>query len=133
MTDREAIAELLARYGRALDQRDWDALRGCFTDDAQAEYSGIVLRHGVDAIVSHVRQLENLAGSSHLVGNVVIDLDGDEAVVQSQALVHLVLDAGVRVRSVWYGDRIVRRDGEWRIRDRRHRAAWSIDLGGARV
>ena len=130
MTDRDAIVELLARYARALDQRDWDALRRCFTDDAQAEYSGVVLPRGVDAIVGHVRQLENLAGSSHLVGNVLVDVDGDQAFVESQALVHLVLDAGVRVRGVSYTDRVVRQDGAWRIRERHHRAAWSIDLGG---
>jgi ketosteroid isomerase-like protein len=130
MTDREAIAELLVRYARALDQRDWDALRRCFTDDAQAEYSGTVLPPGVDAIVDHVRQLEHLAGSSHLAGNILIDLDGDEAFVLSQGLVHLVLDGGVRVRSVYYTDRVARQDGQWRIRERRHRAAWSVDLGG---
>ncbi len=69
-----------------------------------------------------------MIASTHLTGNVLIDLDADGALVESQALVHLVLDQGVRVRGVFYSDRLVRVEGGWRIQDRRHRAGWSVDL-----
>ena len=132
-TDRDAIRELLARYARALDERDWEALAACFTPDAQAEYSGVVLEPGVAAIVRHVEQLAGIPASTHLVGNVLIRLRGDEADVDSQAVVHLVLEQGsrarVRVRGLFYSDVVRRVAGEWRIADRRHRADWSIELG----
>jgi SnoaL-like domain len=130
MTDRDAILELLARYARALDLRDWAALRECFTPDATAEYSGVVLEPGTDAIVRHLSQLGATQASSHLVGNVTVELDGDEARVSSQALVHLVHEGGVRVRGVFYSDRAVRAGGGWRLKERRHRAGWSVELGG---
>ena len=34
LEDREEIHELIARYGRAVDDRDWDALRAQYTPDA---------------------------------------------------------------------------------------------------
>ncbi len=44
--DRELVRDLLARYARALDTRDWQALTQCFTADAQAEFSGVRLEPG---------------------------------------------------------------------------------------
>ena len=126
--DRELVRELVARYARALDTRDWEALTQCFTADAQAEFSGVRLEPGADAIVRHLRQLESVTASTHLTGNVLIDFDADGALVESQALVHLALDQGVRVRGVFYSDRLVRVDGGWRIQERRHRAGWSVDI-----
>lgn len=131
LTDREAIVELLARYARALDTRDWAALRECFTEDAQGEFSGVVLAPGVDAIVGHVAQLEQVEASTHLTGNVVVAFEGDRAQVESQALVHLLLGDRLRARGVFYSDVVVRSGDRWLIRERRHRAGWSIDLGGA--
>jgi hypothetical protein len=94
----------------------------------KAEFSGVRLEPGAEAIVRHLRQLESVIASMHLTGNVLIDLDADGALVESQPLVHLVLDQGVRVRGVFYSDRLVRVEGGWRIQDRRHRAGWSVDL-----
>ena len=36
----EQIKQLKARYFRAADEKDWDTLRGLFTDDARAYYPG---------------------------------------------------------------------------------------------
>jgi 3-phenylpropionate/cinnamic acid dioxygenase small subunit len=133
LRDREQIRELLGRYARALDTRNWEALARCFTTNARAEFSGVALESGVDYIVRHLRQLESLVASSHLVGNVVIEFDPDGAIVESQAVVHLVLNEGpparLRVRGVFYRDRVVRDGHGWRIKERHHRAGWSIELG----
>jgi ketosteroid isomerase-like protein len=126
------IRDLISRYARALDLRDFDALAKCFTVDAQAEYSGVVLAPGRDSVIRHLEQMRNIPASTHLFGNVLVELDGDEATVDSQATVHLVLDRGpqarVRVRGLLYHDRVVRQDGEWRIAERIHRADWSLEL-----
>jgi len=36
----EEIKQLKARYFRAVDEKDWETLRGLFTDDARAWYPG---------------------------------------------------------------------------------------------
>jgi 3-phenylpropionate/cinnamic acid dioxygenase small subunit len=130
--DRAAIQDLLARYARALDLRDFDAVGACFTPDAHAEYSGVVLEPGVESILRHLRGISSIPASTHLIGNVLIDFHRDVADVSSQAVVHLVLSRGeaprVRVRGLFYRDRVVRQDGAWRIAERIHRADWSVEL-----
>ena len=37
--DKLEIHELLARYARSVDDRDWDLYRSVFTDDAHIDYS----------------------------------------------------------------------------------------------
>ena len=133
--DRSAIRDLLYRYARALDLRDFAAVGRCFAPGARAEYSGLTLSPGVDAILAHLRQISAIPASTHLVGNVLIELHGDSAEVDSQAIVHLVLDSGpharVRVRGLYYHDRVVRQGETWVIAERVHRAGWSLELGGA--
>lgn len=38
LIDRSAITDLLNRYGRAVDDKDWDTWEECFTDDALVEF-----------------------------------------------------------------------------------------------
>ena len=44
--DKIEIQELLYRYARACDSRDWDLLTSVFTDDAQLDYSSSDARSG---------------------------------------------------------------------------------------
>jgi uncharacterized protein (TIGR02246 family) len=134
LDDREAIRELLSRYAQALDLRDFDSLAACFAPDAKATYSGVQLAPGVESVVAHLKQIIRIPATTHLIGNVLIDLYGDTATVDSQAVVHLVLDRGpeakVRVRGLQYHDRVVRQNGAWVIAERVHRADWSVELSG---
>lgn len=45
MTDQEAakadITDVLLRYATAIDTKDWELFRTCFTDDADADYGEI--------------------------------------------------------------------------------------------
>jgi uncharacterized protein (TIGR02246 family) len=140
VSDHEAIAQVLARYGRGLDDRDFDAVADCFTPDAQATFSGVELAPGRDAIIAHVRGLTALAASTHLFGLPVIELaaDGESAFVETTAVAHLVVDASVgpvRTRGLRYQDTFVRVHGHlhggrgpaWRIRRRIHRVDWMTE------
>ena len=136
MNDHEAIAQVLARYGRGLDDRDFDAVAACFTADACATFSGVELAPGRDAIIAHVRGLSALAASTHLFGLPVIELaaDGNSAEVETAAVAHLVVHptAGpVRTRGLRYRDTFVRvpgtTAGEWRIGRRIHRVDWMTE------
>jgi ketosteroid isomerase-like protein len=138
--DRAEITDVLARYARALDDRDFEAVGRCFTADAQATFSGVVLPPGRDAIVAHVRGLTNLAASTHLLGLPVIELTsgGLFATVETTAVAHLVVDAErgpVRTRGLRYRDIFVRVTdheratsvGSWQIRERVHRVDWMVE------
>ena len=134
---RAEIADVIARYGRALDDRDFEAAGACFTEDAQATFSGVVLSPGRAAIVAHVSGLAALAASTHLFGLPVIEFaaGGQTARVETSAVAFLAgADGGtVRTRGLRYRDAFVRIGDDWLIRERVHRVDWmtegaSIDL-----
>jgi 3-phenylpropionate/cinnamic acid dioxygenase small subunit len=124
-----AVVALLHRYALACDERDFDALRACFTPDATAEYSGVRLEAGVDHIVEHLQGLRGVPLTQHVVGTVVVDVTGSRARATSYTTVHLLRAAGegheVVHRGVRYDDELVRTDAGWRIRERVHRVLWS--------
>jgi hypothetical protein len=53
MDDLEAIRQLKARYFRLIDTKDWDGLRGVFTDDVTVDVSadGAGTFEGLDAFL----------------------------------------------------------------------------------
>lgn len=69
--------------------------------------------------------------------NVVIEVDGDRAVVASQAIAYLVT-AGAETgtlltRGIRYDDELARKAGAWVITKRRHYADWAVWVGPHRV
>jgi 3-phenylpropionate/cinnamic acid dioxygenase small subunit len=134
LEDRVAINDLIIRYAEAVDNRDDTALASCFTDDAEATFAGVpVPGRGGAAIVAFLASLPGgSAGTatpmktSHLFMNVVINLDGDQAVARSRAAVYSVRGTPeqVRVRGITYQDRMRRTRHGWRIANRVHSVAW---------
>lgn len=126
-----AIALRIARYAKALDDRDFDTLGACFTADAQATYSGVVLPAGRDAIIAHLEGLRNLPATTHIMSQPVVDLDGDRAHVETAGLAYLVTGTGpaatVRTRGLRYTDEFVLEDGTWLIAQRLHRCDWMYE------
>ena len=139
LQDRSDITQLLYRYADAMDRRDVDAVLGCFTDDAETSWHGGVVRaDGADQLR---RFLENAFSddvlgstekpSSHLMANVMIDLDGNRATVETTALACVTNRPDmVTVRGIHYSDVCERRADGWRIRTRRHRADWEFSAPG---
>jgi uncharacterized protein (TIGR02246 family) len=130
---RAAITDVLARYARGLDRRDFAELADCFTADAVAEYGGVRLEPGVAAIVAHVRGVEHLDATTHLFGLPVIELDGDEARTEIAATATLVADGRVRMRGLRYRHRFVRQEGRWRIAELVHSLHWAFDVPASTI
>jgi 3-phenylpropionate/cinnamic acid dioxygenase small subunit len=88
LIERQAISDLLLRYGRALDDRDWEKLRTCFTPDAKAIYGEDPgLRDGYEAIEQTCRSaLEPLDSSQHIITNHEIEINGN--VAHSRSCMH---------------------------------------------
>ena len=74
-----AIARALTRIARAMDARDWDGLAAELTDDATAEL-GTGPLNDPDAIIALIRSYLDACGpTQHLLGNLLVDVEGDTA------------------------------------------------------
>jgi hypothetical protein len=106
---------------RCLDQKLWDEIGGCFTEDAVASYSGGKYAYeGRDAIVEFLRQAMGATSflSSHRVHHPEIDLGGPATARGVWALEDVVVDASrdFALRgAAFYEDDYVKQDGAWRI------------------
>ncbi len=126
LAEREIYRQLV-RFARAMDSRDWQTVREIMTDDICAEFgSGEIV--GADAVVSNMRSyLDNCGTTQHLLGNVMIDIEGERAVSESYVSdMHLARDErrGIQFRTLGnYCDNWVRQDKHWllckRVKDNR--------------
>jgi hypothetical protein len=124
--DAEAcIKNSLARYARAVDRRDWEALRECYHPDAtdeHGEFSGTI-----DEFIPWVRARHaNVPFSAHFLGNCLIEFLND-----TTALVETYFNAIQRKPAAncqkgevdsdmlgRYLDRFERRQGTWKVAQR---------------
>jgi 3-phenylpropionate/cinnamic acid dioxygenase small subunit len=130
LLDERAIHNLCVRYATALDNRDWNLLRSCFTTDAVTVYDGIGECSGYEAIEGLCRRaLGPLTRTQHLVGNISAEVDGDTATAQCYLQAQHVrdeTDGGAHfIIAGRYSDRLVRADDGWRIAWRRLETWWT--------
>jgi 3-phenylpropionate/cinnamic acid dioxygenase small subunit len=134
--DRLDVQDVLFRYARALDTRDWELLRSCFQPDVVATYDELGEQQGYDAVEQLCRRaLEPLAATQHLIGNVEVFLDGDNARSRCNLQSMHVRsrrdgDDNFIVAGV-YLDELRRTADGWRIARRRLQRVWTKgDLSG---
>ncbi len=128
--DKQEITELCYRYALALDRRDWAALAACFTPDADAYYMDKPPARGYQAIEAICRtSLAPMSATQHLIGNVIVRLDGDEAesscYLQAQHVRTGTAGGDNFIIAGRYDDRLVRTPDGWRIRERRLEVSWT--------
>lgn len=145
LLDEREITRGLARFARVLDQKDWDALGDVFAEDVSFDYGTGGDRHGMVALVDNMRRfLDGCGGTQHLIGSIMVDVDGDRAVSRSYVQArhqgigqkaHLFFDSNGEYIDQWerrpQGWRIVRRDAKWQMHmgDPSVLAAEASDLG----
>jgi hypothetical protein len=118
----EAIKRLKYKYMRCLDQKRWDEMAECLTEDATAAYSGGKYSfRGRKAILDFFVQSMNRPGvlSSHRVHHPEIDFTSPTTATGTWALEDTFIDedAGVTIRgAAFYVDEYVKEGGTWRIR-----------------
>jgi ketosteroid isomerase-like protein len=125
--DRLAITNQLGRFARILDTRDWSAVSDVFADNVAFDYGDGHEQSGIEAMRAQFSRFLNVCGpSQHLIGSVMIELDGNVATSRSyvqarhQGSGHKAdrfldtngeyIDRWVREARGW---RIVRRDARW--------------------
>ena len=136
--DRASIAEVIHRYGVALDARDAEGVLACFTDDVCLEYfNGAVVANGVDEARKFFRfdgsgsalpGLDSILSTTHLWNVGAIDGVGDQVTVSTSCIAYLLGLAdgqGVLVtRGLRYVDDLRRSSSGWQISHRRHLPDW---------
>ena len=119
--EREIYRKIMS-FARAMDQRDWETLEKLLADDARANLGkGEIV--GKREIVDFIRPfLEACGTTQHLIGNVVIYVDGDTATSQSYVSdMHLGKEkkSNLTFRTLGeYFDEWVRLDGSWLLKRR---------------
>jgi ketosteroid isomerase-like protein len=128
LSDRQEIAELCARYTAALDSLDWALLRSCFADAPAFVHPGGRL-DGWDEILARTSAaLTPLDRTQHLLGNIVVSVDGDRA--RSSCYFHAqhvrtgTPGGDLYVIAGRYEDTLHRTDGGWRIVERVQTYQW---------
>ena len=83
--DKVEIHELLARYARAVDSKDWGLYRSVFTPDAFIDYSSAGAAAGRrDEVAAWLEEaFTAMPMTQHFITNVEINLDGDRAKVRA--------------------------------------------------
>ena len=123
MADREAIRQCLYRYCRGIDRMDADLILSAYWPDATDEHGNFAARTAQEFVDHAMPILQGMEQTSHFLGNILIEVDGNEAYVESyvQAFHRLRKPDGTRyenISSSRFLDRMERRDDEWRIKRR---------------
>lgn len=124
----ESIRECITRISRATDRIDELLFRSAFHSDAKI-HCGEMFDGDADAWIEQVlTHQKKQVQVQHMVGNIQIRIDGDEAVAESYELARHktpirgeYCDLILAMRTL---DRFARRNGEWRIIDRTKLIDW---------
>jgi hypothetical protein len=122
--DRAQIQELRHKYGRALDERDWDLFGSLLADEVDADFSafgvpaGRVPKATLVAIMQHSFRRDEMK-SHQLYANFEIALDGDTATALASLVGRHVLPGfpggDTFTLHARYHDRLVRTADGWRL------------------
>jgi hypothetical protein len=94
--DRAALADLITRLYRLLDEQRFDELGSVYTDDVVLAFPAGELR-GLEAVTAKARaRAEQYPRMQHLNTDVDVEIDGDAARVRANHLAFHVTEGGAR-------------------------------------
>jgi len=120
LLSRNEIYEVLTRYCRGVDRCDVELLRSVYHEDAVDDH-GMFKGLGHDFAEWIVAwELENIRGCQHFIGNFSCEIEGDTAFTETYCISFSEgMSGGNATVYNRYIDRFERRDGVWKIADRR--------------
>jgi len=127
LADRQQIVEVIDRYGTALDSKNYERFKTCFSEDARVYYGANEFDREAAAKFCEAT-LSPYAFTQHLLGNYEVQIDGDLASARTYLHATHVTppeQGEVFVVGGTYIDELARQDGEWRITMRTLEAEWS--------
>jgi hypothetical protein len=126
LLDESELRALSATYMRGLDRLDPALVRSVFADDATTHYGAF--RGGPDEMPGMaMRALGAYATTQHLLGQITLVIDGDEATgeVYFQAFHQHATEGFDRFICGRYIDRYARREGRWLMTHRTEVVDWT--------
>lgn len=129
-SDDAAVRNLISTTALTQDARDWEAHAACYAPDVEYVHpKGVV--NGVDEVIARSRAaLTPLDESQHLIGSMVVHIDGDTAEATSYFHAQHVRAEAVPsggshfVIAGTYRDTLKKSDGQWKIVRRRQTYSW---------
>lgn len=132
LLDREKIRDCLARLARGEDRRNAALISACCWPDSTSDY-GVFYGNFDEYLAWVVPGSEAIKVTQHFLGQSVVDLDGDTALVETQVTSYHRIDMGEEERDTVIGgrylDRMEKRGGEWRVAERTMLYDWYQDYG----
>ena len=127
--DHLQIQKQLATYCRAIDRCDENLLKSVYWPDAYEDH-GLFQGKAWAFAEFIVPLLSGMERTIHQISNILIELDGDKAAVETYVMAyHLMKDPQGGTTELVVGgrylDRFERRDGHWRIADRLFVLDWN--------
>jgi hypothetical protein len=123
LLEKQKILEVLTRYCRGVDRVDRNLIAACFHPDGRCEFGALVLEG--DKIAATISEAAGGCHiTTHMVGNHLVEIHGDVALSELYYLSSAVVKGSrdgerqIRMRAGRYVDRLERRDGRWKIKDR---------------
>ncbi len=120
--DKLECIDLVSRVARAIDRCDAALLATLFHPDATDDH-GMFAGTAADFVAWVMPVLGTMKRTQHLIGQVLVELDGNRAASESYFIAHHTLDGPdgeiLMLAAGRYLDRFERRDGVWKIA-RRH-------------
>jgi hypothetical protein len=126
LLDKQAITEVIYRYGRCMDRLDREVGLTVFWPESTADYDKQMYQGTGYGFIDMVMEAHpNFASHSHQFSNILISIDGDTATSETYGDVTLrrIDEDGRCIDSRNLGryvDRWEKRDGEWRILARQY-------------
>ena len=139
--DRYAIRQTFLRYFWGADRGDVNLHESAFAPDARLFIDG-VQRRGAGAPPRSLQpdprgiSMSSIVATTHHLHRSDIRFEGDEALAESYATAHVLIEEQGRrrvlVRGLRYLDRLVRQGDDWLIAERHHNLDWmysAVDWG----
>jgi hypothetical protein len=133
LLDERQIQRTLATYCKAIDRRDEELLRSVYGTGAYDDHGTFKGSSGefVNSLLNTV--LQQFSATTHLLGNSLIDVDGDRARAETYFLAFHVIATGeppsdegeILTFAGRYLDRFTREDGRWLITRRTVVCDWT--------
>ncbi|NWK99155.1 hypothetical protein DM806_26550 [Sphingobium lactosutens] len=132
LLSKQACTELVHKLARGLDRCDKPLLLSLFHADATDDHGGFK-GSAAEFVDWALGVLVTMERTQHLIGNVLVDVQGDHAVSEAYFMAnHDMADAdGKPVRMIAAGrylDRFERRDGVWKIAHRHAVYDWNANF-----
>lgn len=134
LLDREKIRDCIARLARGEDRRDAATITAAYWPDSTTDY-GVFAGSFDQYLAWVVPGADAIKNTQHVLGQSVIELAGETALVETHVNSYHRIDMGAGDRDTLIGgrylDRMEKRSGEWRIAQRTMLYDWYQDFGQA--